>query len=176
MPSGPQVMLDLETLGIGNNARILSIGAIKFDTSKPMPEYEDLINASDDWRFHFYVEDTRGDVNLSTVLWWLKQSEGARASQYENATGRRGLSVVANQLVQWVGTLKVWGNGASFDNTILRSAYPGLWAQWNDRCFRTWCHCVGRKVSHRDGIYHNALADAYNQAQLMVDFYLKKGN
>jgi DNA polymerase III epsilon subunit-like protein len=61
-------MLDLETLGTGNNACILSIGAVKFD-----PFGEGL---QDDSRFEVFIDpqsctDAGLVIDASTVMWWM---------------------------------------------------------------------------------------------------------
>ena len=72
--------------------------------------------------------------------------------------------------------VQVWGNGATFDNVILRASYdrefvPCIWKFWNDRDVRTIVE-LGRVIginSRRDipfeGDRHNALADAKHQAK-----------
>ncbi|MNL17628.1 hypothetical protein D3C87_1387310 [compost metagenome] len=72
--------------------------------------------------------------------------------------------------------LKVWGNGAAFDNVILRSAYercglPPCWEWYNDVDVRT-VVAMGREIGFdpkRDmafeGERHNALDDAIHQAR-----------
>lgn len=68
---------------------------------------------------------------------------------------------------------EVWGNGASFDNVILRGAYarnstPAPWAWWNDRCYRT-IKALHREVPmERLGTHHNALDDAISQALHLI--------
>ena len=71
----------------------------------------------------------------------------------------------------------MWGNGAGFDNVILRSAYVacGLivpWKHWNDRDVRTIVD-LGRtllgfnpkKEMPFEGVRHCALDDAKHQAR-----------
>lgn len=72
--------------------------------------------------------------------------------------------------------LKVWGNGATFDNVILRGAYARTghlcpWAFWNDHDVRT-IVTLGRATGFDpkldmpfDGVMHNALDDARHQAK-----------
>ncbi|EGU4504909.1 3'-5' exoribonuclease, partial [Salmonella enterica] len=80
--------------------------------------------------------------------------------------------------------LKVWGNGANFDNVILRSAFeraslPCLWNFWNDHDVRTMV-TLGRAIGFdpkRDmpfeGDMHNALADARHQAKYVSAIWQK---
>jgi hypothetical protein len=66
--------------------------------------------------------------------------------------------------------LKLWGNGASFDNAIVAHCYKAVdmeppWNFWNDRCYRTLkalaCPVITQASS---GVLHNALDDAKRQA------------
>ncbi|MES3575777.1 3'-5' exonuclease [Enterobacter cloacae] len=80
--------------------------------------------------------------------------------------------------------MKVWGNGATFDNVILRGAYERAghicpWAFWNDHDVRT-IVTLGRSVGFdpkRDmpfiGDVHNALADARHQAKYVSAIWHK---
>lgn len=65
--------------------------------------------------------------------------------------------------------VKVWGNGADFDNVILGSAYRRLgksipWAFYNSRCYRTVKSLQPGCRIERAGTHHNALDDAKSQA------------
>ncbi|EAA3808440.1 3'-5' exoribonuclease, partial [Salmonella enterica subsp. enterica] len=80
--------------------------------------------------------------------------------------------------------LKVWGNGANFDNVILRGAFeraslPCLWNYRNDHDVRTMV-TLGRAIGFdpkRDmpfeGDMHNALADARHQAKYVSAIWQK---
>ena len=67
----------------------------------------------------------------------------------------------------------IWGNGAAFDNVILRTAYERLglkapWNFWDDRCFRT-VKALHPEVEYvKSGAAHNALDDAKNQALYLM--------
>ncbi len=63
-----------------------------------------------------------------TILWWLKQSSEARAAICIDDT--LSISDALSELNHFINRhaantkyLKVWGNGATFDNVILRGAY-----------------------------------------------------
>jgi exodeoxyribonuclease VIII len=65
--------------------------------------------------------------------------------------------------------VKAWGNGAGFDNIILRSAYTACgaippWRYYNDRCYRTIKSMCPHVTLERKGTAHNALDDAESQA------------
>ncbi len=165
------VMLDLETMGKGPNAAIIAIGAVEFD----------IKNQQIGGRFYTVVDlassvAAGGVMDVSTVLWWMKQSEEARS-----AFAREGAHIaeVLHSFTSWMeqcasrSDVRVWGNGAAFDNVILASAYrsngtPAPWEFWNDRCYRTLkAHYPSVKMP-RTGTHHNAVDDAESQALHLI--------
>lgn len=159
------VMLDLETMGNGPNAAIVAIGAVEFD-----PATRSLGR-------HFYrgvsLETAvrgGGEIDASTVMWWLRQSDEARKGICGEG---QPLQQTLVEFATWLATLaedvKVWGNGAAFDNVILASAYRRAdltvpWPYWNDRCYRTMKAMRPDVKMERTGTHHNALNDAESQA------------
>lgn len=158
-------MVDLETLGTGPNAMIVAIGACTFRGAEGPTFYRavDMTLSS-------------GDIDPSTVKWWLEASDQARAAI--TASSAVPLYVALADFALFLsrecpdeGSRCIWGNGATFDNVILASAYSrsGMklpWRFWNDRCFRT------LKSLHLDvpaptriGTHHHALDDALHQTQ-----------
>lgn len=161
------VMVDLETMGNGPQAAITAIGAMEF------------ARGSADLGESFYVTiDLESSVahggvmDASTVLWWMQQSEAARAE-----FKRKGMDIVDAlcKFDAWLQRrapkkeLRIWGNGATFDNVILRSAYvncllPVPWMYYNDRCYRTMKNEHPEVPFRSVGVAHNALDDAKAQA------------
>lgn len=160
-----QVMLDLETLGTRPGSVIVSIGAVKFDHQKIFSEFYQLIDAADAQRCGLVLD-------AETVMWWLKRDEAARMEIADT------VSVPLVQALQsfshWLGDdAEVWGNGASFDNVLLASAYkqiqmPVPWKFWNDRCYRTMKDLHPGIKMEREGTHHNALDDARSQAKHLI--------
>ncbi|WP_429052877.1 3'-5' exonuclease [Aeromonas rivipollensis] len=178
------VMLDLETMGKGPHAAIVTIGAVFFDpmTGELGAEFEAHIDLNDSARF--------GEMDPDTVLWWLGQSDDARAALKPSGKSQR-LDDALWGLYEWMvngsegnnGNLKVWGNGASFDNVIMRNAcrqtrVPPAWSYWNDRDVRTVVD-MGRDLLGFDpkkdmpfeGVAHRALDDAKHQARYVSAIY-----
>ena len=165
------VMLDLETMGNGPNAAIVAIGAVEFD----------LLTQQIGERFYTVVDlesavSLGGVMDASTVIWWLKQSDEARAE-----FDRHGeqLPAALQQFAGWMENraprddVRVWGNGAAFDNVILSSAYRhnGVqqpWQFWNDRCYRTVKAQHPAMKMQRNGTHHNAVDDAESQARHLI--------
>lgn len=169
------VMLDLETMGNGPRAAIVSIGAVFFDplTGELGAEFEAAIDLRSSAK--------SGEIDPDTVLWWLGQGEEARAGLIKGEQFQ--LPDALCNFYRWIVAccpdrdVQMWGNGAGFDNVILRSAYVacGLivpWKHWNDRDVRTIVD-LGRtllgfnpkKEMPFEGVRHCALDDAKHQAR-----------
>jgi len=159
------LMVDLETLGNGSNAVILSLGVARFDKYGIKDsvylriDEQSCVNAG-----------LRMDV--STVLWWMKQSDAARA-----AFDQPGIQLAdaLEKFSEWVPEgACVWGNGATFDNVILSNAYRAVgmrqpWDFWNDRCYRTVKNLYPEvEAPEFTGAKHNALDDAVHQAKHLI--------
>lgn len=157
------VMCDLETMGTGPKAAILSIGCVLFDKSGLGSE------------FYVNVDLTSAvkagmELDARTIMWWMGQSDAARAALVPD---QRSLPTALDMLREWMPPKsRLWGNGATFDNVILRTAYDlaGKQCPWHyrdDRCFRTlkamWPEVHPQGVS-TELVAHNALDDARWQA------------
>ena len=172
------VMLDLEALSTSSNALILSIGAVKFD---PM-QVDEVVD-----KFHVGVNlgslpnKAYGfDIDPGTVEWWMAPDRNAGRAALEE-TPKTDFGSALDGFAMWLGNDAImWGNGAAFDNVILRNAYDkfGLvcpWGHWNDRCYRTLKNLMPELRAERVGAHHSALDDALTQAIHMQKLVAKLG-
>ena len=173
------LMIDLETMGKNPDAPIISIGAIFFDpqTGDMGPEFIKTID----------LETAGGVIDRDTIKWWLKQS---REAQSAIMTDEIPLDDALLQLREFIDEnsgeffVQVWGNGANFDNTILRRSYerqgiPCPWRYYNDRDVRTIVE-LGKAIDFDartaiqfEGERHNALDDARYQAKYVSVIWQK---
>ncbi|HBL7810365.1 TPA: 3'-5' exoribonuclease [Escherichia coli] len=173
------LMIDLETMGKNPDAPITSIGAIFFDpqTGDMGPEFSKTID----------LETAGGVIDRGTIKWWLKQS---REAQSAIMTDEIPLDDALLQLREFIDEnsgeffVQVWGNGANFDNTILRRSYerqgiPCPWRYYNDRDVRTIVE-LGKAIDFDartaipfEGERHNALDDARYQAKYVSVIWQK---
>ncbi|EOX1737095.1 3'-5' exoribonuclease [Escherichia coli] len=173
------LMIDLETMGKNPDAPIASIGAVFFDpqTGEIGPEFSKIID----------MDTCGGTVDISTIKWWLKQS---REAQSAILTDEIPLDDALLQFREFIDEnsgesfVQVWGNGANFDNVILRRSYerqeiPCPWRYTNDRDVRTMV-ALGlvmdfdaRNVITFEGDRHNALHDARYQAKYVSAIWQK---
>lgn len=169
------VMIDLETMGNGPRAAIVAIGAVRFSPehgtiSEPFYRVVDLASSV----------ALGGEMDADTVMWWMRQDDSARFALM--AEDRVDLAVALMEFSMWmggcgtVGTRRVWGNGAAFDNVILASAYRAAgqaqpWHFWNDRCYRTIKAQRPDVEMERVRVHHNAADDAESQARHMIEMF-----
>lgn len=169
------LMIDLETMGNKPNSPIVSIGAVFFE-----PSTGEL--GADFYRVVTLKSAVGGGAvpDADTIMWWLQQSEEARMAICDkDAISISAALIKLNGFIRDnadSGKVQVWGNGATFDNVILRASYdregiPCPWHFANDRDVRTIVE-LGKAIGinpRRDipfeGDRHNALADAKHQAK-----------
>jgi len=163
------VMIDLETLGTSPDAPILSIGAVYFG-----PDTGELGN-----KLHLkldFVEACKGrHIDPETVKWWMSQSDDARAALLQSSTeGKHSALYHLDRFLAKMGGVKVWGNGATFDISMLENLYRQLgmetpWKFYNVRDVRTVVAMAEGIIDRSDfpfeGVKHDALADAIHQAK-----------
>lgn len=159
-------MLDLETLGQGNKAALTSIGACKFTTSEILDSFHVAIDPGS-------CQNVGLEIDASTVMWWfaIERREALdrwlRMEKLDIASALLGFSI-------WLGVspspVAIWGNGSTFDNIILRSAYQACGMEypvkfWQDQCYRTMKYRAPTIKLIREGTHHDALDDARSQAK-----------
>ena len=163
------IMIDCETLGTTASAVILSIGAVRFDLVSDKIE-DDGFYASISIESNL---DYGRRIQEDTFLWWLKQDASAQAVFHETKVD---LTEALVDLSNWIGSddCTVWSNGADFDIPMLAHAYSQVqievpWKFYNCRCYRTYKNLPGAKDIRLPplGVKHNALSDAYQQAQTL---------
>lgn len=174
-PVMDHVMLDIETMGNGPEAAVMSIGACYFNPATGA--------IGETFHEHISLETSVKaglKMDASTVIWWMGQSDAARSKFKDNGKQQpigAALLKLQNFMLMYDDDVKVWGNGSTFDNAIIKNAYSKAllmdppWAFWNDRDVRTVVE-MGQAVGFdpkRDmafeGVKHDALADAIHQAK-----------
>lgn len=163
------LMLDTETMGMGEAGALIAIGAVFFDENTGLgAEFYRTINLA--------TAVNRGaTIDASTVMWWLGQDEAAR-----NAVRFNGYHI-DDALADFVAFFKkhgnndtrVWGCSPTFDcekvnSALKRSGLKTPWKYFLERCYRT-VRERNQSVEPdvRTGL-HNALDDAKFQASHLI--------
>lgn len=165
------VMIDLETLGTAPGCTILSIGAVAFEAATnevSEAPYAACILRSSCAAAGLFEDD-------ATIAWWMGQDPSV--SQLLSLAQEDDFAIplvevledFSNWLAQFGQDVRIWGNGADFDNPILAAAYravrrPLPWKPYSGRCYRTLKNLRRDIPLVRIGSLHNAVDDAYSQA------------
>lgn len=163
------LMIDVETMGLGTDGALIAIGCVFFDERTGLgAEFYRTVNLAT-------AVQRGGVMDASTVMWWLGQDETAR-----NAVRFNGYHI-DEALAEFVAFFKkhgspdtrVWGCSPTFDcekvnSALKRSGLPVPWKYFNERCYRT----VRERnksvpLDERTGL-HNALDDAKFQASHLI--------
>lgn len=181
MSAPTDISIDLETTGSDFNAGILSIGAVAFNrnTGAIGPEFYAPVKLVDTLYY--------GKVSASTLRWWMQQSKAA--AQVFNDPKSMPLYDALRGLNDFLrarpANCCVWGNGSSFDITILEHAFhavgvDGFEPDWKPKF---WCirdlrtlvdvAALGKADIAFKGTAHNALDDARHQAGIAVAAFAK---
>ncbi|EMY8362408.1 3'-5' exoribonuclease [Escherichia coli] len=171
--------VDIETMGTNPDAPINSIGGKFFDpeTGEMGPEFSKTIDA----------KTGGGTVDISSIEWWLVQSSEARSAILVNQIPLDDALLQFREFISEHSDEKfvqVWGNGATFNNVILRRScerqgIPCPWRYHNDRDVRTIVE-LGKTIGFDartaipfEGVPHNALDDARHQAKYVSAIWQK---
>lgn len=174
------VMLDIETMGNSTEAAVMSVGACYFDpaTGEIGEKFHEKCSLKSSVECGLVMDS-------STVLWWMSQSDEARSKFYSNESEQH-INEMLLKLASFIDEgSQVWGNGATFDNAIIKSAYKKAlgfeapWKFWNDRDVRTIVE-LGYQIGFNpkrdmpfEGVRHDALDDAIHQAKYVSAIWKK---
>lgn len=170
------LVLDLETLSLKTDARVLSIGAVGLDGQFQIVS-------------HFYAPlkiewllNPEYSVDANTFNWWMQQSSEARAAlDIENGLTP---SDAVDRFNWWIkangdpSTMNVWGNGPEFDVVILKHLFQRNHTDWpfiynrvqSIRTIRLLDDVLGLDaIWEKARVEHHALYDAEAEALFLQD-------
>lgn len=179
------ISIDIETLGTAENAIVISIGAVVFNNDIALStfnrQFYEILDLKDQ-------ENQKRTVSTDTVLWWMKQSETAKAALIEtNRTSTYKVLTSLNSFIQEHAVNYAWAKSPSFDLVILESLYKNFSMQFAID-FRYWMDirtiiqirkaCKLNEISQFKETKHDALNDAFHQAKIVNEtlIYLNKND
>lgn len=164
------VMVDLETLGLKPDAKVISIGAVVFDIEKDLGDefYKEI-----DW------ENGSGTIDASTVKFWFSQAKKGNFPPLDSTTPEfiavqgfwEFLSEVSGNFNKQV---ILWANGTDFDipkiDRLFTHHHANEAFRYNAvRDYRTIAKVFGKYGLPPDKVdHHNAVADARWQARHLI--------
>lgn len=168
-------MVDIETLGRGPDAPVLSVGVVAFQPG---------VGIQDEWLWVLDTKDqTQRRIDFDTTLWWLRQKP--EAQQHWVNPEKRYSTIDCLQAMRPIfsafgSEVMFWAYSPSFDQIALEGLYnefklsiPWKYNQWNDvRTIRNFT----KDQSRPEGYYgHNPLIDCKVQIELVERFYKEQG-
>lgn len=158
-------MLDIETLGKRAGCAVLSIGAVYFDPASDVlgDEFYTNIRVREQFTLGLHSDP-------STVKWWVEDA-GQEARDALKTEPRLVIQDAAEAFYKFAKRGKYfWANDPDFDCVILDEVFRILemkapWKYYNKRSCRTIYHLADVKPIRTEGVHHNALDDAIQQAK-----------
>lgn len=158
-------MIDLETLGLSNDAAIMSVGAVCFDhAGNTIDQFYEEVGAASNLAQGRKIEP-------STLLWWL-ENDAEEIIRLMLSSG--DLLWVIQCFREWVSGFDpvcVWSCGTDFDIPIMNSFGDMPWVHHQVMDYRTLRNSLGFLVPNppvREGL-HNALSDAEYQTKVLIE-------
>ncbi len=169
------IMIDLETLGLKQNAPIIAIGAVRFDIKNG--NVGDIFHQNIIWASALKY----GVADPQTVAWWRSQNQAAKDALTSPA--QLPIEEVMTNFRTWLGSdPTVWGNGACFDLAKLEHYFElqdekHPWFYRSTRDVRT-VDMLGRQLFNHgitdqnfEGVKHHPVDDAVNTARYVYNIY-----
>lgn len=172
-----ELMVDIETLGIKNDAPVMSLGAVLFNSGGMYDRFYIRFDVEGQ------IDSGLRKVDGSTIKWWMSQDNAAQKvfsdKSIDTEQALKGFNEFFNKILTQYNiekqNLKVWGNGPTFDMSIMESLFRsyGMKEPWDFRAvrdLRTFKEYVyDGSQTERVGTHHNALDDAEYQAKVVID-------
>lgn len=170
------VMLDIETLGTRPGSVVWAIGAVAMNLEQGIVNnsvFYSVINVESARQIGLTVDD-------ATLTWWRTQDHTALTELHTAMQSDGGIPIktALTEFGVWLSQynsekVRVWGNGADFDQPLLAEAYYKAdltppWSWRNNRCYRTIKNTLPGPKFIQPEIKHHALYDAHAQARHLM--------
>ena len=160
-----KLMIDCETLDVGERPVLLSIGAVVFNDQQILHYFDAGISTESTTDF---------DVSQDTLDWWSEQSLAAREQAFSGTENiKDALIRLVNFYTQHECT-EIWSKGALADIRWINNALDHFdierpWKFYKEFCFRTLLKSVPQFEIPFTGTPHSALDDAIHQAKQFIE-------
>lgn len=170
------IMIDLETMGLGPSPAIVQIGAVLFESKVAFGDGGDVAILPQSFKRTVSLQSSLlagANMDQSTLEWWLSQSEEAKQSISEDTVSLRQALLDFTEFCSEHGVSQIWSHGAASDVPWLEASYKLLkleapWRHQNVRDTRTmfWMAEMSgwERIQDWVGTAHDALDDARRQA------------
>jgi hypothetical protein len=172
----PDLSIDIETLGVTQDAVIIQIGVVEFNT--------DTMSIGDGLVFYPDLEEqykARRSVDIDALKWWTKTNPALLGDILNSKTINHS-EVRARLIDVMILARSYWFKHPAFDLTILDSMYSlntslcdsghGAYRKIT-KDVHTLTSSLKVKPPEFVGVRHDALADAIHQAQWVIKCFAK---
>ena len=171
-------MMDIETLSTDSNGVITTISAVQFnlESGKMGKTFETAIEIKPQ-------VDAGAVIDIDTVVWWMSQDEEAIKAmlRIKKVSVFKALTDFNAWIVSLgfpLNNMKLWGNGVSFDNVMVRNIYKRhdiefILPYWCDNDVRTLVTIgnIDTRNFKFEGIKHNGIDDCRHQIKYCYAAY-----
>lgn len=180
------IMVDLETLSTSQNAVVLEISAVEFNrkTGEMGEVFDVKLELDEQFKSHREIDER-------TLLWWLDQSREAKNEVF-NGDVKASVFYALEDFSAFVKrcdnqlygnendhrVVKLWGNGSTFDISILQSLYEQFWTK-NNIPWKYWAvndvrtivdlNPEVKKNCNFEGTPHYAVDDCKHEIKYLVE-------
>jgi hypothetical protein len=172
------IMMDIETLSTNSNGAITTISAVQFnlESGKIGKTFEIAIKLDEQVK-------QGAVIDTDTVIWWMSQDDEAIKAmlRIKKVTVAKALTDFNNWILDLgkpLNDIKLWGNGVSFDNVMVRNLYKRsnidfVLPYWCDNDVRTLVTLANINVRDYkfEGIKHNGIDDCKHQIKYCHSAY-----
>lgn len=156
------IMLDLEFLACTPDASVIQIAARAFGPEAPV----------DTW-FNGHINEINGEVDMDTMIFWMRQSIEGSKMPYEIEAAGQGTYDILHGFADWLrpqGFNRIWAKG-TLDFAIMSNQYKNVQYSmpWNFRQeheLRTLLRVA--EVDNENG-GHDALEDCNIQVRCLIE-------
>lgn len=184
------IMLDIETLGKGDDATVFQISAIAFNlfTGQYLDEIPYFNEVAD------IEKNNILNVDGSTLKWWLRTDKQLLTELLHK--GEKSTNEILVDFYEWLldrikdygkENVYLWGYGILFDNRIIKSHLESLGFKYPvlhrnnrdvDTILELASHVTGisekeikEKIKDESLVKHNAIDDVKRQVNLVIECY-----
>ena len=163
-------MVDIETLATTPSAAMISFGACHFDIDTGV--ISDKLNVNIVMRD---VAKTGLVVSKDTLQWWLRQDKEVFRSSQENAISHKDAMKIISDYLEKYKNSRLWQWGSLdfpvIESNLIKQGYEAQWKYWRVDNARTVFNVFGVDIGCDRNAHHNAMQDAVDQAQYLIDFF-----
>lgn len=157
------IMIDIETLSLKDNAVVLSIGAQRFNTDGSLFDEGVIIYPN----VQEQVDKVRS-VDYNTIKWWMNNSKEAINKTFVDTNKQTTLEESERLLSAYLNYYDsiIWANGLLFDINILKNLFPYVFSNvkyGNFRDYRTIVKMFPHLLTNDNDVAHSALDDCRYQ-------------